>query len=171
MRKLAIILPIAMVGTYMAHEVASGGDNQSQTVLVAEAPVAPVPTVAPVAPVAPVLPVVEVEPVVPTPVIAAAARQGATASVTINLPEFEEFGTELVQELTVNAAAQAEIAASFTGILQALEQIDEGLDEGAVALTGNVLAELAASLEGYIKIETKDGNVVIVADTGRKRQH
>jgi hypothetical protein len=183
MRKLAILIPIAMVGVYVAHEVATGSESQSDTVWVAEAPVAPVapvaplPPVAPVAPTAPVAPVAHVthvEPVTaPAPgvVASAIAEQAALAGVTIQLPELEQLDVEFLNQLTVSAAARAEFAANLDGFLEAFEHLGDEVDGEAMAITGSVLAELAASLEGYVKVATKDGNLVLIADTNKQRRH
>jgi hypothetical protein len=106
--------------------------------------------------------------VVVAPVLAEQAAQ--LASVTITLPELSQFDSEFFDELRVSAAAKADLAANFSGFLQVLEQFDEEMSqEEVMTMTGSVLAELAASLEGYVQIEAKDGNVVVVADTGRRR--
>lgn len=182
MRKLAILVPIAMVGVYVAHEVASGSESQSHTVSVAEAPVAPaapvaplppVAPVAPVAPAAPVAPVVHVEPVTaPTPALAASAiaERAALAGVTIQLSELERLDAEFLNQLTVSAAARAEFAANLDGFLEAFEHLGDEVDGEAMAIAGSVLAELAASLEGYVKVATKEGNLVLIADTNKQRR-
>jgi hypothetical protein len=171
MRKLAIILPVAMVAVYVTHEVASDSGKEARaipapTVTAVEVPVAPVPPVTPMVHVEPVA--VSTSAVVVAPVLAEQAAQ--LASVTITLPELSQFDSEFFDELRVSAAAKADLAANFSGFLQVLEQFDEEMSqEEVMTMTGSVLAELAASLEGYVKIETKDGNVVVVADTGRRR--
>lgn len=153
MRLVVLMIPIALVGGYVVHRLA----NQA-THTTAELPPPPAARVAPVSAVAPVS---------PAPPIARLAG--------VDAPAHAEFDTEVADgQLRMRGAASASMVAAVEGALQLVSQrladgdsLDAELVAELVTWSATLLADVAADVEGYIEIETPDGERIVIGGAGR----
>ena len=167
MRKLAIIAPVAMVAGFVIHDAAKEDQHH---VVVADATaltVVEVPAV-PEIPAVPDVPAVTVIHEVKLAELATLSTRLADLAVMIPAVEID---AEALADLRIHAAAKADVAAAVSGFVELLEQRKYNeLNEGQIVeLTGSLLADIAANLEAFLTIETKEGNVRVVRDTGGGR--
>ena len=78
--------------------------------------------------------------------------------LAITIPDGIELKAELLEGLQVHAAASADIAASVNGLVQLIEEeMDGHLDEEQIiAITGSMIADLAATIEASVAIAAKE---------------
>jgi len=167
MRKLAIIAPVAMVAGFVIHDAAKEDQHH---VVVADATaltVVEVPAV-PEIPAVPDVPAVTVIHEVKLAELATLSTRLADLAVMIPAVEID---AEALADLRIHAAAKADVAAAVSGFVELMEQQKYNeLNEGQIVeLTGSLLADIAANLEAFLTIETKEGNVRVVRDTGGGR--
>jgi hypothetical protein len=167
MRKLAIIAPVAMVAGFVIHDAAKEDQHH---VVVADATaltVVEVPAV-PEIPAVPDVPAVTVIHEVKLAELTTLSTRLADLAVTIPAVEID---AEALADLRIHAAAKADVAAAVSGFVELMEQQKYNeLNEGQIVeLTGSLLADIAANLEAFLTIETKEGNVRVVRDTGGGR--
>ncbi len=170
MRKLAILVPVAMVAGFVIHDAAK---EDKHRIGVADATALTVVEV-PAVPEIPAVPAVPLEPAV-TVIHEAKLAEMATlstrlADLAVTIPAVE-IDTEALADLHIHAAAKADVAAAVSGFVELLEQRKYNeLNEGQIVeLTGSLLADIAANLEAFLTIETKEGKVRVVRDTGGGR--
>ncbi len=114
------------------------------------------------------------EPIVVEARVASGISAAAVApTVTIDV-EWAQQLTEMIsselddETLKISGSAQASVQASLAAALEVLQSELERVEfdhEAAVtqiSVAGSLLASLAASLEGELKIETEDGSYVLV---------
>ena len=167
MRKLAIIAPVAMVAGFVIHDAAKEDQHH---VVVADATaltVVEVPAV-PEIPAVPDVPAVTVIHEVKLAELTTLSTRLADLAVMIPAVEID---AEALADLRIHAAAKADVAAAVSGFVELMEQQKYNeLNEGQIVeLTGSLLADIAANLEAFLTIETKEGNVRVVRDTGGGR--
>ena len=167
MRKLAIIAPVAMVAGFVIHDAAKEDQHH---VVVADATaltVVEVPAV-PEIPAVPDVPAVTVIHEVKLAELATLSTRLADLAVMIPAVEID---AEALADLRIHAAAKADVAAAVSGFVELMEQQKYNeLNEGQIVeLTGSLLADIAANLEAFLTIETKEGKVRVVRDTGGGR--
>ena len=167
MRKLAIIAPVAMVAGFVIHDAAKEDQHH---VVVADATaltVVEVPAV-PEIPAVPDVPAVTVIHEVKLAELATLSTRLADLAVMIPAVEID---AEALADLRIHAAAKADVAAAVSGFVELMEQQKYNeLNEGQIVeLTGTLLADIAANLEAFLTIETKEGKVRVVRDTGGGR--
>jgi hypothetical protein len=175
MRKLAIAVPIAMVAGFVVYEAASQDQSDATTLQVIDVPAVNVVQTVSQAPHVTVVPPVHSVPLVPA--VEVAAQQAQLAELTTQLADLAvtipaiEIDAEALTNLTVHASAKADIAAAVEGFVELIEQqnYNDLSEEQIVELTGSLLADIAANLEAYLKIETKEGKLRVVGDTGGGR--
>ena len=178
MRKLAIAVPVAMVAGFVTYEAASQDQSATNTLQAVDVPAVSVVQTVPQAPHAPVVPPHHSVPAVPAVEVAVQHAQLAElnqltaqlADLAVTIPAID-IDAEALANLTVHASAKADIAAAVDGFVQLIEQqnYDDLSEEQIVELTGSLLADIAANLEAYLKIETGEGKVRVVRDTGGGR--
>ena len=118
------------------------------------------------------------EPIVVEARVASGISAAAMApTVTIDV-EWAQQLTEMIsselddETLKISGSAQASVQASLAAALEVLQSELERVEfdhEAAVtqiSVAGSLLASLAASLEGQLKIETEDGAYVLVTGPG-----
>lgn len=167
MRKLAIIVPIAMVAGFVVHQTAQKDKSHVKIADATALTVVEVPAV-PKVPVVPAVPVVpEVVAIREVELAELATLQAELAEIAVAIPAIE-IDAEALANLRVHAEAKADIAAAVNGFVELLEQrkYDAMNEEQIVELTGSLLADIAANLEALLTIETKEGVVRVVRDTG-----
>lgn len=153
MRKLAMFVPVALVAGYVINDVASSSESPvpssgTMSLAVVEAPSQPELaeiTVAPAVSVAATVPSVDLS--------------SQLADLAITIPAAVELNAELLESLHIHAAASADIAASVNGLVQLIEdEVDGGQlnDEQIIAITGSMIADLAATIEARVAITTKE---------------
>ncbi len=167
MRKLAILAPVAMVAGFVIHDAAKEDQHH---VVVADATaltVVEVPAV-PEIPAVPDVPAVTVIHEVKLAELATLSTRLADLAVMIPAVEID---AEALADLRIHAAAKADVAAAVSGFVELMEQLKYNeLNEGQIVeLTGSLLADIAANLEAFLTIETTEGNVRVVRDTGGGR--
>jgi hypothetical protein len=170
MRKLAIMAPVAMVAGFVIHDAAKEDQHH---VVVADATALTVVEV-PAVPEIPAVPVIPLEsPVtviheVKLAELATLSTRLADLAVTIPAVEID---AEALADLRIHAEAKADVAAAVSGFVELMEQQKyRELNEGQIVeLTGSLLADIAANLEAFLTIETKEGKVRVVHDTGGGR--
>ena len=167
MRKLAIIAPVAMVAGFVIHDAAKEDQHH---VVVADATaltVVEVPAV-PEIPAVPDVPAVTVIHEVKLAELTTLSTRLADLAVMIPAVEID---AEALADLRIHAAAKADVAAAVSGFVELMEQQKYNeLNEGQIVeLTGSLLADIAANLEAFLTIETKEGKVRVVRDTGGGR--
>jgi hypothetical protein len=167
MRKLAILAPVAMVAGFVIHDAAKEDQHH---IVVADATaltVVEVPAV-PEIPAVPDVPAVTVIHEVKLAELATLSTRLADLAVMIPAVEID---AEALADLRIHAAAKADVAAAVSGFVELMEQQKYNeLNEGQIVeLTGSLLADIAANLEAFLTIETKEGNVRVVRDTGGGR--
>ena len=176
MRKLAIAVPVAMVAGFVIHEAASQDQPDATTLQLIDVPSASVVQTIPQAPPVPVVPPVPNVPAAPVVAVQHAQLAELTelttqlADLAVTIPAIE-IDAEALANLRVHASAKADFAAAVDGFVQLIEQqnYEDLSEEQIVELTGTLLADIAANLEAYLKIETKEGKVRVVRDTGGGR--
>jgi hypothetical protein len=152
MRKLAMFVPVALVAGYVINDVASSSESPAasggtMSLAVVEAPSPPEHAeiaVAPTAAVAATVPSVDLS--------------SQLADLAITIPAAVELNAELLESLHIHAAASADIAASVNGLVQLIEEEVDGEldDEQIIAITGSMIADLAATIEARVAIATKE---------------
>jgi len=98
-------------------------------------------------------------------------------TVTVDI-EWAQQLTEMIsselddQTLEISGSAQASVQASLAAALEVLQselervEFDHEAAGTQISVAGSLLASLAASLEGQLKIETEDGGYVLVTGPG-----
>jgi len=170
MRKLAIIVPVAMVAGFVIHDATQKDKGQIEIVDATALTVVEVPAV----PEVPAIPAVHVDPEV-TVIHQAKLAELATlstqlADLAVTIPAIE-IDTEALADFRIHAGANADMTAAVSGFVELLEQqqYDDLNEEQIVELTGSLLADIAANLEAFLTIETKEGKVRVVRDSGGGR--
>ena len=170
MRKLAIIVPVAMVAGFVIHDAAKQDKGHIEVadataLTVVEVPAMPEIPAVPAAPVAPEVTVIQQAKLAE---LATLSTQLADLAVTIPAIEID---AEALADFRVHAGAKADVAAAVSGFVELLEQqkYNDLSEEQIVELTGSLLADIAANLEAFLTVETKDGKVRVVRDSGGGR--
>ncbi|KPJ92661.1 MAG: hypothetical protein AMS18_06920 [Gemmatimonas sp. SG8_17] len=167
MRRIALFVPIVVVAGYVIHD--SLADNDARAV----APETASPSVVVAAP-HPAPPALAVPPrPAQAPHVATAelrAQLAGLADLAVALPATVELDESVLHDLRVHASAKADIAGTIAGLIQIIEQqTDQRLNEDEVlAITGSVLADLAATLEAHLEVAGHEVRVAI-PDTSRGR--
>ena len=167
MRKLAILAPVAMVAGFVIHDAAKEDQHHVVVAGATALTVVEVPAV-PEIPAVPDVPAVTVIHEVKLAELATLSTRLADLAVMIPAVEID---AEALADLRIHAAAKADVAAAVSGFVELMEQQKYNeLNEGQIVeLTGSLLADIAANLEAFLTIETKEGNVRVVRDTGGGR--
>ena len=167
MRKLAIIVPVAMVAGFVIYDAAK---DDKHHLAVAEATALTVVEV-------PAVPDVPAVPVVPEITVIQEAKLAELATLSTRLADLAitipavEIDAEALADFRIHAGAKADVAAAVNGFVELLEQqkYNDLTEEQIVELTGSLLADIAANLEAFLTIETKEGKVRVVRDSGGGR--
>lgn len=157
MRLVVLLIPIALVGGYVVHSLSNPTHHPERDV---EPPAPPVPPAAPVAPAPPVAP----------PAPATFPRLAL-----VDMPFDTEFDAEGADgRFRVRGAGSASLAAAVEGALQLVsrrlaegDSVDAELVAELVTWSATLLADVAADVEGYLEIETPDGERVVINAAGR----
>ena len=167
MLKLAILVPVAMVAGFVIHDAAKEDKHRIGVADATALTVVEVPAV-PEIPAVPDVPAVTVIHEVKLAELATLSTRLADLAVMIPAVEID---AEALADLRIHAAAKADVAAAVSGFVELMEQQKYNeLNEGQIVeLTGSLLADIAANLEAFLTIETKEGNVRVVRDTGGGR--
>jgi hypothetical protein len=167
MRRIALFVPIVVVAGYVIHDSVTSSDVHNV------APVATAQTV-PATPPQPASSVLAARPVPArapqVPVAELGAELTGLADLALAFPASVEFDESVLHDLRMHASAKADIAGTITGLVQILErQTDQGMNEDEVlAITGSLLADLAATLEAHLEVAGHEMQVAI-PDTSRGR--
>jgi len=167
MRKLAIIVPVAMVAGFVIYDAAK---DDKHHLAVAEATALTVVEV-------PAVPDIPAVPVVPEITVIQEAKLAELATLSTRLADLAitipavEIDAEALADFRIHAGAKADVAAAVSGFVELLEQqkYNDLTEEQIVELTGSLLADIAANLEAFLTIETKEGKVRVVRDSGGGR--
>ncbi len=155
MRALFVLVPAALVGAYLAGSTRSQSDEPTARhagpVVDADGPT----VVAATAPTGP-----QAVRLLPP----RAAREAPSSRLSAVVADAHTHGT-----IHVRGGAKAALSISLDGLLEVLEhQLDERVGpqgeirlEG-VSISGSLLADLAAHVDGYLEVETEDGKRVLL---------
>jgi len=169
MRKLAIIVPVAMVAGFVIYDAAKD-DKHHLAMSVAEATALTVVEV-------PAVPNIPAVPFVPEMTVIHEAKLAELATLSTRLADLAvtipavEIDAEALADFRIHAGAKADVAAAVSGFVELMEQqnYNDLNEEQIVELTGSLLADIAANLEAFLTIETKQGKVRVVRDSGGGR--
>ena len=164
MRKLAIIVPVAMVAGFVIYDAAR---DDKHHLAVAEATALTVVEV-------PAVPNIPAVPTVPEMTVIDEAKLAELATLSTRLADLAvtipavEIDAEALADFRIHAGARADVAAAVSGFVELMEQqnYNDLNEEQIVELTGSLLADIAANLEAFLTIETKEGKVRVVRDSG-----
>ena len=173
MRLFLVLIPVALIGGFAIHQVASDSSATTEALTIAvEAPAIP-----------------DIPAKAATPAIAAAAavpampavdvRVAPLAEVSVRVPRQAMLEAEVLANeirLRAEAAAHADIEATLEGVIR---KLDESLSETDIALeeafeelgiSASFLADLAASIEASLEIAVEEGAAVRVRLPQKRRQ-
>jgi cytochrome c biogenesis factor len=167
MRKLAIIVPVAMVAGFVIYDTAKDDKHHLAVAEATALTVVEVPAV-PDIPAVPVVP--EITAIHEAQLAELATLSTQLADLAVAIPAVE-IDAEALADFRIHAGAKADVAAAVSGFVELLEQQKyNGLnEEQIVELTGSMLADIAANLEAFLTIEMKEGKVRVVRDSGGGR--
>jgi hypothetical protein len=164
MRRIALLVPIVVVAGYVIHDFFANSDARA----VAPEAVTQTAVVAPPQPAQPPLPLPPVPAQAPrVPVAEISTQLAGLADLALELPASVDIDDAVLHDLSVHASAKADFAATIAALVQAIEQqADQQMTEDEIkAITGSVLAELAATLEAHLEVAGQAVRVV-VPDSG-----
>jgi hypothetical protein len=159
MRALLALVPAALVGGYIIDNAVDHHEHKAprhSEAVVVEAKVGS-----------------GISAVAAAPMVTVSSAQDA--NVTLDL-EWAQQLTELInnelngETLRISGSAEASVQASLAAALEVLQselervEFDDEAAAAQISVAGSLLASLAASLDGQLKIETDDGTYVLVTD-------